>query len=189
MVLQDFIGSGNYNPNLLLHKWIICNKHAYFWTRLTCMHDNYYTTISINGILFYRHCIAYVYEPLIKKALDDFKERWNCHAIRPNRLAGCPSGVPDDLYSLPQLTGIMTWVYLINNYCMNAGTSDYRKELNYEAWATCYTNYACKAPNFFPEEFSVAASAILQEDLHLQRSDINIDNAKLVYLYLLNVFN
>lgn len=53
-----------------------------------------------------RHCLRYVYGPLIEKALDDFKRRWNAHTIRPNCVAGCPSGVPDDLYHLPQLTGI-----------------------------------------------------------------------------------
>jgi hypothetical protein len=54
----------------------------------------------------FRHCLCYVYEPLIKKALDDFKARWNNHSIRRNRLAGCPSGVPNDLYNLPQITGL-----------------------------------------------------------------------------------
>lgn len=62
--------------------------------------ENYYHTL-------YRHCLRYVYSPLIEKALDDFRVRWNTHAIRPNRLAGCPSGVPDDLYHLPQLTGML----------------------------------------------------------------------------------
>lgn len=45
------------------------------------------------------------YGSLLKGTLDDFKERWNNHRIRPNRVAGCPPGVPDDLYSLPQLQG------------------------------------------------------------------------------------
>ena len=46
------------------------------------------------------------YGELLNKALQDFKQRWNTHKIRPSRTAGCPSGVPDDLYSLPELTGI-----------------------------------------------------------------------------------
>ena len=52
-----------------------------------------------------RHCIGYVYEPLLKEALEDFKDRWNSHRIRRNRVAGCPAGIPDDLYHLPQLNG------------------------------------------------------------------------------------
>ena len=32
-------------------------------------------------------------------------EQWNIHRIRQNRKAGCPAGVPNDLYELPQLEG------------------------------------------------------------------------------------
>ena len=35
----------------------------------------------------------------------NFKFRWNCHRIRPNRIGGCPPGVPNDLYLLPNITG------------------------------------------------------------------------------------
>ena len=49
--------------------------------------------------------MGYVYEPLLNEALQDFKERWNFHRIRLNRVAGCPAGVPSDLYYLPQLNG------------------------------------------------------------------------------------
>ena len=45
------------------------------------------------------------YETLIEKALTEFKERWNAHTIRPNHLSGCPSGVPNDLYNLPEING------------------------------------------------------------------------------------
>lgn len=47
-----------------------------------------------------------MYGDLLEASLNDFKDRWNNHRIRHNRLAGCPSGVPDDLYTLPQLTGL-----------------------------------------------------------------------------------
>lgn len=54
-----------------------------------------------------RHCLGYVYGTLIEKTLCEFQERWNSHTIRQNRLAGCPSGVPDDLYNLPEMNGII----------------------------------------------------------------------------------
>ena len=53
-----------------------------------------------------RHCLAYTYELLLREALDSFCSRWNSHKIRPSRTAGCPSGVPEDLYKLPHLNGI-----------------------------------------------------------------------------------
>lgn len=55
----------------------------------------------------YRHCLSFVYADLIETALDEFKARWNSHSIRPSRLAGCPSGVPDDLYNLPEINGMI----------------------------------------------------------------------------------
>ena len=52
-----------------------------------------------------RHILAYVYGLQLRKSLDDFKDRWNSHRIRTNRVAGCPDDVPEDLYNLPQLYG------------------------------------------------------------------------------------
>ena len=51
------------------------------------------------------HCLGFVYGDLIERSLDEFKSRWNTHTIRHNRLAGCPSGVPEDLYNLPEING------------------------------------------------------------------------------------
>ncbi|XP_065890570.1 uncharacterized protein [Dysidea avara] len=59
--------------------------------------------------IIHRHCIGYVYEPLLNKALEDFKERWNSHRIRQNRVAGCPPDIPDDLYHLPQMNGVRSY--------------------------------------------------------------------------------
>ena len=53
----------------------------------------------------HRHALAYTYGQLLNEALHNFQTRWNLHKIRPSRTAGCPSGVPDDLYLLPELTG------------------------------------------------------------------------------------
>ena len=67
-------------------------------------------------LLHILHILAYVYELLIKSSLDDFKARWNSHRIRCNKVAGCPEGVPDDLYNIPQLNGMTPLVIiLINN--------------------------------------------------------------------------
>ena len=35
----------------------------------------------------------------------DFNNYWNSHAIRANRTAECPSGIPDDLYQMPEEFG------------------------------------------------------------------------------------
>ena len=46
-----------------------------------------------------------MYADIIEKGLEEFKTRWNSHSIRPSRMAGCPCGVPDDLYNLPEMNG------------------------------------------------------------------------------------
>ena len=69
------------------------------------------------------------------------------------------------------------------------GTSDYRKELCFEGWAHCYIQYCCKAPALYPEEFDIASTAILCQDLYIEQSDINIHNAKNVYSHLLHIFS
>eukprot|EP00731_Ephydatia_muelleri_P004243 Em0002g419a len=56
--------------------------------------------------LLQRHIAGFVFLPLLRKELDEFKKRWNRHKIRNNRLASCPNGAPDDLYYLSAYQGI-----------------------------------------------------------------------------------
>lgn len=74
--------------------------------------------LTSHNLLHKRHILAYVYGPLLKRSLDDFKVTWNSHRIRLNRVAGCPDGVPEDLYNLPQLNGmiVIIIVMVIYNY-------------------------------------------------------------------------
>ena len=70
----------------------------------------YVSLLMFCSVQIFRHCLAYTYAPLLQNALDDFRARWNSHRMRPNKKAGCPTGVPDDLYNLPHLTGRHTVV-------------------------------------------------------------------------------
>ena len=73
------------------------------------MHGFTLITIDLVQPVFHactcRHCLAYVYGPLLQEALDNFRNRWNSHLMRKNKQGGYPSGVPNDLYNLPQLSG------------------------------------------------------------------------------------
>ena len=69
------------------------------------------------------------------------------------------------------------------------GTNDYRKALDIEAWSFCYMNLACKSPPLYPSEFEEAATAIMQQELHMTKDSIDIENAKRVYLHLVNTFD
>ena len=124
------------------------------------------------------------------KALDDFKSRWNAHRIRPSRTAGCPSGVPDDLYSLPQLKGELTFCCAYKDellsFSLYVETSSYIKSLDTEVWACCYQLHVCEPNALYPAEFTVAADAILARDFGIGIDDVTIDNVQLLYLHLVN---
>ena len=139
----------------------------------------------------HRHILAYVYGLLLKQSLDDFKARWNSHRIRRNRVAGCPDGVPDDLYNLPQLNGmtlIITVIYIMVITSVHLGTRSYKQELDLEVWVYCFLEYAQNAPSFYPDEFRMAADSILCE-LHTTRQDITYDTARPIYLHLCNLMS
>lgn len=71
---------------------------------------------------------------------------------------------------------------------MYVGTTSYKQSLNFNVWAHCYLQYAYKAPPFYPEEFNVAADAILAE-LHTSQQEITVSTAKTIYLLLCNKFS
>ena len=132
----------------------------------------------------HRHCLAYVYGSLLKRVLQEFKERWNSHRIRPSRIAGCPAGVPDDLYYLPHLNGLMQHDYVqYTVYYFILGTVSYKQSLNFVVWSHCYLEYAYNAPPFYPDEFAAAADAILAE-LSTSKEAITVTTAKAVYSHL-----
>jgi hypothetical protein len=60
-----------------------------------------------------RYCLAYCYLNLIEEELKDFIIEWNSHYIRRVHGSRCPAGVPTDLFGLPQITGIITFVVAI----------------------------------------------------------------------------
>ena len=52
-------------------------------------------------------CVRFCFLPVVQDSLDTFRNTWNSHRIRPNRLAGHISGIPDVLYYQPLLQGSM----------------------------------------------------------------------------------
>ena len=50
-------------------------------------------------------CLQFSFMGLIQQELDLVATEWNSHRIGKNRLAECPSGVPDELHFLSELSG------------------------------------------------------------------------------------
>ena len=142
------------------------------------------------GLFCCRHCLAYAYGLILKQSLEDFRKRWNSHRIRQNRLAGCPPGVPDDLYYLPQSNGeynfvvIITAKYVLYSCCV--GTRSYKHPLDFFVWSHGYLECAYQAPPFYPEEFEAAATGTLNQ-LGITREDITTTNAREIFLHLCSI--
>ena len=61
----------------------------------------------LSTILSFRYALAYVVVPILSKELEDFKDDWNSHRLRRVSGAVSPCGIPEDLYAIPEVHGIM----------------------------------------------------------------------------------
>jgi len=56
------------------------------------------------------HCsdaIRYSFGPLIQEELNRVITEWNYHRVRPSSMAEAPAGIPEVLYHLPELEGML----------------------------------------------------------------------------------
>ena len=51
--------------------------------------------------------MRYCFGKIIQRELDDFVTEWNSHRIRLSKMVEAPSGVPNVLFSYPELHGIL----------------------------------------------------------------------------------
>eukprot|EP00731_Ephydatia_muelleri_P028150 Em0019g1023a len=133
------------------------------------MHSGHCQSLVEDGfydptITLQRHIAAYVFEPLLRKELHEFK---NQHRIRYNRRAVCPGGVPDDLYTL---------------------SDDCKQDIDPDVLAFLLVKYGCDAPGFYPEEFGALASHFLAI-IQLTQDEITPTNCRDIYCYLLGMLS
>ncbi|MEQ2245180.1 hypothetical protein ILYODFUR_024921 [Ilyodon furcidens] len=50
--------------------------------------------------------VRYCFLGVLQKELDEYKQLWNTHTIRPVRQSKCPSGKPEAMYHLPHSTSL-----------------------------------------------------------------------------------
>ena len=96
--MQELIDEGLYDSH--------CERH-----RRVCIIIIIYINVLTIKVSTSRHCLAYCYAGLLRDSLSEFVTLWNSHKIRKNQGARCPSGVPDILYSTPEIAGIHLVVY------------------------------------------------------------------------------
>ena len=82
-----------------------------------------------------------------------------------------------------------SYVHLVPLICLFVkGTGSYKKPLDLLVWSYSYLEKAHKAPPFFSEQFDLAATAALTL-IDICRDDITIDNATIVYKYLVSLLS
>lgn len=54
-----------------------------------------------------RDAVRYSFGAVIQKELDQFVHDWNSHRIRHTNMAEVPHGIPDVLYTVPSLKGVI----------------------------------------------------------------------------------
>ncbi|XP_023192286.1 uncharacterized protein LOC111612172 [Xiphophorus maculatus] len=60
---------------------------------------------NFNGSVEHQCLLRFCFTRVLQKDLDECKNLWNNHRIRPSRLASCPGGIPNELYLLPHRYG------------------------------------------------------------------------------------
>ena len=58
--------------------------------------------------------VRYVFLGIFQKELDEHRELWNNHTIRPVRQSLCPSGKPETMYHLPHRFVCSTCIVIFN---------------------------------------------------------------------------
>ena len=67
------------------------------------------------------------------------------------------------------------------------GTKDFLCDIDHTMVDFITLQYCHEGPPFYPPEFKAAADAFLQRDFHMYQSDINVQNVKYVFAYLVDV--
>ena len=95
-----------------------------------------------------RYCLVYVYELLLREALDNF----------------CESGILIKLHLTKRVVVPAMFLMTYNLHLhIPQWTMSCKQSLNFQVWSYCYLEQARKAPPFCPVEFNIATTAILIE--------------------------
>ena len=113
-----------------------------------------------------RNCLAFTFAPLLQKEVDEFVLYWNTHKIRANRLANCPSGIPDDLYDMPAHVGTLLHAPFLTTACLlcYTGAADHLKSIQPAVWVKAMSEFSDAPPPFYTPQFEKAANDLLKED-------------------------
>lgn len=58
-----------------------------------------------DGNMTQLYCLRYCFMEILQKELNFVASSWNEHLIRASNMSECPSGIPDELFFLPENSG------------------------------------------------------------------------------------
>lgn len=58
-----------------------------------------------DGNITHVYCLRYCFMEILQKELNFVASSWNEHVIRASNMAECPSGIPDEMFFLPENSG------------------------------------------------------------------------------------
>ena len=92
----------------------------------------------------------YVTVDIIARELDEFKNYWNSHKIRSNKKSSLPSGIPNNLYSMPT---VYSKYALSTLYVLHIGVADHLQPVNGDLWTYAMISESLPVPQFYPNSF------------------------------------
>ncbi|XP_077869374.1 uncharacterized protein LOC144360579 [Saccoglossus kowalevskii] len=109
--------------------------------------------------------------PILEEELSEFADEWNSHRIRKQRNQLRPNGVPEDLYSFPELVGVRDMGYSVSDTDLESVAEE--------------MGVGTGLPDYLSAEFREAADNEISGEFNI----INVNNAKAAYVFLRNTFN
>ncbi|XP_039608697.1 uncharacterized protein LOC120528585 isoform X2 [Polypterus senegalus] len=69
---------------------------------------------NFSGSHQHKCLLRFAFLELMQKDLNEFKDLWNQHRIRPSRMSACPSGIPSEIFSLPHRFQSRNFGYVVS---------------------------------------------------------------------------
>ena len=91
--------------------WCIFRKSRSEWW-LELFKDLAVSGVFCDGNITHVYCLRYCFMEILQKDLNFVASSWNKHVIRASNMSECPSGIPDELFFLPENSGLFLFVFV-----------------------------------------------------------------------------
>ena len=150
-----------------------------------CKKSLLFTMTLYKYVIINRDCIRFSFMNLLQKELDDVSHLWNTHLICHSRSSMQITGVPNELYYIPQLRGKLFYIVYLFIYHALLGFRDYKCTVDGGDVTYCQP-HADRKPQPVPTEFVRLARILMRENNWSMPTSCN--EGLILYLNLKNSF-